>query len=136
MKKFEFLEHTADAKFLAYGKNLEEAFSNAAAALFTIMTDITKIKPKIKKHIVVNSSGKQAMLYDFLEELIFLMDTEAFLLHEVKNLKITGSTLDADAYGDKGDGYDVHTQVKAITYNDMFIKEEEDLVTVQVVPDL
>ncbi len=76
MKKFELVEHTADAKFLAYGATLEEAFSNAAIALFSIMTDVEKIKPKIKKHIVITSSGAQALLYDFLEELIFILDTE------------------------------------------------------------
>ena len=44
MVKFKFLEHTADAKFQAYGKNMEEAFSNAALAMFSIITDTKKIK--------------------------------------------------------------------------------------------
>ncbi len=30
MQKINFLEHTADVKFEAYGKTLEEAFENAA----------------------------------------------------------------------------------------------------------
>ena len=30
MKTFEFLEHTADIKFQAFGKSIEEAFSNSA----------------------------------------------------------------------------------------------------------
>ena len=44
MKTYEFLPHTADVKFLAYGKTLEEAFQNAALATFQVMS--TK---KIKK---------------------------------------------------------------------------------------
>mgnify|MGYP006451174011 FL=1 len=39
MKNYEFLEHTADEKFRAYGKTLEEAFINAALATAKIMTD-------------------------------------------------------------------------------------------------
>ena len=136
MKKFEFLEHTADAKFLAYGKTLEEAFSNAALALFTLMTDVSKVKPRVKKHITVTSSSREAMLYDFLESLVVLIDTEGFLLHEMKNMQITGNVLSADAYGDHAEGYDVHTHIKAITYNDMFIKEEKGKFILQVVPDI
>ena len=51
MQKYKFLEHTADAKFQAYGKNMEEAFSNAALAMFSVITDTKKIKKNIKKGI-------------------------------------------------------------------------------------
>ena len=51
MKKYEFLEHTADTKFRAYGKNLEEQFSNAAIALIAVMFDPEKIEEKIIKSI-------------------------------------------------------------------------------------
>ena len=140
MKKFEFLEHTADAKFIAYGKNLEEAFANAALASFALMTDISKINPIIEKKVEVNSKRKESLLYDFLESLIILIDTEGFMLGIVKELKITSSSkgfsLMATLLGDNADSYEVHTYIKAVTYSDMFIKEEKNLVTVQVVHDI
>ena len=43
MDKYKFFEHTADAKFQAYGKSVEEAFSNAALAMFSVITDTSKI---------------------------------------------------------------------------------------------
>jgi SHS2 domain-containing protein len=158
-KKFEFLEHTADVKFRAYGKNLEEAFENAALATFEIMTPIKKVKPKQKKTIKVEAKKKRSLLYDFLEELIVLTDTEGFLLSKVKSLKITerkGSNgqnnkgndeeskkgkaplfqLKAVVVGDAGGQYDVSTYIKAVTYSDMFIKEEPGKVVIQVVHDI
>ena len=79
-------------------------------------------------------------LYDFLESLIILIDTEGFMLGIVKELKITSSSkgfsLMATLLGDNADSYDVHTYIKAVTYSDMFIKEEKNLVTVQVVHDI
>ncbi len=36
-KKYEFLYHIADAKFRAYGSTMEEAFENAALAMFNVM---------------------------------------------------------------------------------------------------
>ena len=41
-KQYEYLEHTADVKFLAYGKTLEEVFENAALAMFNVMIDTEK----------------------------------------------------------------------------------------------
>ena len=50
-EKYKFLEHTADAKFQAFGATLEEAFSNAALAMFSVMTEPEKIKPKLEREI-------------------------------------------------------------------------------------
>ena len=46
MKSYEFLEHTADIKFRAYGKTFAHALSNAALAVTEIVTDVKKIKEK------------------------------------------------------------------------------------------
>ncbi|MBR9699126.1 archease [Candidatus Woesearchaeota archaeon] len=138
MKKFEFIDHTADAKFIAYGKDIEEAFTNAALAFITLVTDIHKVKPKQEKTIEIAAEKKQSLLFDFLEELIYLMDTEGFLLHDIPELKIEKKdkyTLKARVRGDAGD-YEILTQIKAMTYSDMFIKETEGKVEIQVVPDI
>jgi SHS2 domain-containing protein len=135
MKPFEFLPHTADVKFLAYGKNLQEAFANCVLATTRIMTE-DKVLSKEEKTIKIKSSSKQALLYDFLEEIIFLVDTEGFIVGEVKEIKINNLELEAVVVGDNGDNYEILTQIKSITYNDMFIKEEENSVTIQVVHDI
>jgi len=139
-KKYEFFEHTADAKFRAYGNSLTEAFSNAALALYSIMTDVDSIEPAIQKKITVKSATRQALLYDFLEELIYLTATEGFLLSNVASISIKQEfgyyLLNATILGDHSPKYEIYTQVKAITYNDMEIIKEGDVVTVQVVPDL
>ncbi len=140
MKKYEFLDHTADAKFLAYGKDLEDAFKSCALATTVIMTDIDKVEKKIEKKIEVTSNKKRSLLYDFLEELIFYLDTEGFLLAEVKELQIKKNnetySLSATILGDSSDKYEILTAIKAVTYSDMFIKEEPNLTTIQVVHDL
>ena len=45
--KFKYLEHTADCKFQAFGKTLEEAFTNSALAMSNVMHPPEKIKPKL-----------------------------------------------------------------------------------------
>ncbi|MDP3918686.1 MAG: archease [Nanoarchaeota archaeon] len=139
MKQFEFLEHTADEKFRAYGKNLEEAFINSALATSKIMTE-DNIKPEIEKTIQVEAINKERLLYEFLEEIIYLVDTEAFILSQITKLTITEKNnqfiLKAIIKGDNADKYEIKTHIKAVTYNDMFIKEDKNLITIQVVHDI
>lgn len=139
-KKYEFFEHTADAKFKAYGKNLEEAFANAALATTAIMTDINKIKPVTVRNMHIESKNKESLLYDFLEELLYYLDTEGFLLANVKEIHIQKAekySLDVVLEGDYAEkGYEVHTAIKSVTYNDMKIEEKEDEVIIQVVHDI
>ncbi len=134
--KYKFLEHTADAKFLAYGKNLEEAFSNAAIAMFSVMTDVNKIKPLVEKKIEVKANDNEGLLYGFLEQLLILLDTEGFLLNKVKEIKIKDNKLNAIVVGDKfKETYELHGDVKAVTYHEMEIKKEKNKIVIQVVVD-
>lgn len=139
MEKFKFFEHTADAKFQAYGKTLEEAFGNAALAMFSVIIDTKKVSGKIKKDIECSSKDLKALLYDFLEELVFLIDTEDFLLSSVEEIKIFKDELyflRVVVIGDKADDYDPSGDIKAVTYNEMEIKKGKGKAMVQVVLDL
>lgn len=140
MKQFVFLEHTADVKFRAYGKNIEEAFANAARATFQIITDIACVKKKKKKIISVQAGTKEQLLYDFLNELLFLVDTEGFLMADVLKVSVKKTkskfTLRCTIIGDSNKQYEIKSQIKSVTYNDMFIREQKNRVTIQVVHDI
>ena len=150
--KFKFLEHTADIKFQAEGKTIEEAFANAALALQEVMTKGVKVKSRINKKFEVNGKDNERLLYDFLEEFLFLLDSEDFLLSKIKSIKITkmlitGKTnninkckaeadednngrlynhkLTAEIIGDDADNYNFTNNAKAITYNEMFVKKKK-----------
>lgn len=135
--RFKFLEHTADIKFQSSGKTLEEAFENAALALQEVITKKTKIKPKIKKTIKVSGKDYESLLYNFLEEFLFLLDAEDFILSKIIKLSITDNyNLTAEVIGDKASNYKFSNDVKAITYNEMFIKKEKGRWVCQVVVDV
>ena len=133
--KYTFLPHTADVKFQAYGKTLAEAFINSALATRKVMTE-DNIKEVEEKTFTVTATKKETLLYEFLEHLLFLVDTEGFILSEIKSLTIKDNVLTATITGDNADNYEIQTHIKAVTYSDMFIKEEENQVTIQVVHDI
>ncbi len=134
-KKFKFLEHTADIKFQAFGKSVEEVFKNSALAMFNAMSD-GKIK-KIKK-IKINAEGRdfESLLYNFLEELLILFDSKGFFLSSVENLKIENNKLIAEVTGDNAENYEITIDVKAVTYNEMFVKKIKNKWIAQVVLDV
>jgi len=142
--KFKFLPHTADIKFQAFGNSLEECFANAGYALVNIICK-QKIKPKIKKRFKVKGRDRERLLYEFLERILYLLDVGDFLVGEIKEIKIMSKknknnrydqVLEAEVYGDDVKDYETEGDVKAITYHDMFIKQEGEKFVSQVVVDV
>lgn len=144
MKKFKFIEHTADVKFLAFGRSVEEAFENAALATKQTICDNVKVVSKKKKIINLKQKDLESLLYSFLEEILYLLDAENFLLAEVSKITIDKKlNLKATLIGDNASDYEFTNSVKAVTYNDMSIKKEivdnkrkKEFWTIQVVLDV
>lgn len=142
MEKFIFLDHTADVKFQAFGNTLERCFENAARAMFAVMAQKVKGRNGKKREIKVEGEDLPALLYNFLEELIFLMDTRDFFLKDVKveiKKKKGNYLLCAEVSGGKACDQEISILVKAVTYHEMFVKEEKGEKkrwTAQVVVDV
>ena len=77
--KFEFLEHTADVLIAAHGQNIEEAFENAALAMFYVMTDTAKVNPSFEGSVQVEAEDEYALLYSWLEALLIKFDVDGML---------------------------------------------------------
>ena len=140
MQKYRFLSHTADAKFQAFGETLEEAFCNAALATASLMWDPKKIEKKKGHRVETAGNDLKQLLNCFLEEVIYLLDSQRFLLGSVEKARIEKEggqySLRALFKGDKySERYKLHGDVKAITYNEMKI-EKRDHFMVQVVVDV
>lgn len=140
MKKYDILPHTADGKFRAYGRTLEEAFANAALATASLMWDWTKVEPKLSQAVRVDGRDREQLLVKFLGEIVFLFETQKFLLASVAGLEIRdvpgGFSLEVEFRGDTlSDRRDIYGDVKAVTYNEMKI-EECGGVVLQVVVDM
>ena len=138
-EKFRFLDHTADAKFQAFGRTIEEAFGNAALATASLMWKPETIKKKVRRPVRVSGRDLEQLLVQFLAEIIYLFETKKFLLGAVESVRIdkneAGFRLEGVFSGDRSAGYDLHGEVKAVTYNEMAI-EKKDGFTVQVVLDI
>lgn len=140
MKKFEFLDiTTADTAFVAYGKDLNEVFANAALAMFEVMINTKQIKPKIKKTVKVEADDLKGLLFAWLNELLVFYGSNnlAFSKFEVK---VEGERMELKAvcYGEEIDPqkHEVRTEVKACTYHKMKIEKIDGKWEAQIIIDI
>jgi SHS2 domain-containing protein len=140
--KFEFLEHTADVYIRAHGKTMEEAYENAALAMFEVMTDTDKIIQMQEETLEVEAEDQYALLYNWLEALLVKFETENMLYSkfQITNWEETDENFKfkAKIWGEKFDPQK-HPQrvgVKAVTYHRMVIIRERDRVVLEFILDI
>ena len=140
-EKYEYLEHTADARFRAHGNTLEEAFENAAEAMFNVMIDTSNVRCKTSIQIEAEAEDLDMLVVDWLSELLYRFEVDSIIFSKFSVISITQTngiySLTATACGESID-LDKHafeTEVKAVTYNNLSVVQSEGKATVQVTVD-
>ena len=127
MKKFEFVEHTADIGVKTYGRSPVELFQNSAEAMFSLLLDYDP-KENFKKNIAIEAVSLEELLVAWLNELLGLFYADKFLPASF-SIKIDDKpglkSLAAILRGENFDPYDnkLSTEIKAATYHDLKIKK-------------
>lgn len=122
MKKYVLLDHTADIKYKVNGNTLSEIFENIIFAVSEYLSSGEKVQSKVSKVIEVRGHDKESLMYNFIEEILFLVDSENFIPSKSEVL-IRGNNLRAELFGDKASDYPIN-HIKAPTYNDMAINKQ------------
>ena len=147
--KYDYFDVTADIGFYAYGKSIEEAYENAGLAMFNVITDISKVKKEESREFeIVSEEDLVSLLYDYLEELLFLQDTEFLFFSDFKvniekivddeSSNLENYKLTCFACGEEID-WNIHTpksEVKAITFHKMCVKEDNGVFKLRAILDL
>lgn len=122
---------TADVAFEATGKSLEEVFASAAEATLNVMIDEPeRIEKKERVSVKLENRDRDMLLYDFLNELVYLKDAKKLLMR-VESMDIKegadGLSLAAELSGEELDPakHPLGADVKAVTLH-MFSLEKAD----------
>lgn len=134
---FTLLPHTADKKLLIYGTNLEELFTNGVKAICFILKERT---PRAKKgeerrrEISIEAPALDLLFADFLQEVVKLADIHNEIYPKVVIKELSDDAVHAHLYGAAVKGFD--EDIKAVTYNDLFVKKEKEKWVAQIVIDV
>ena len=136
-KEFEIIDHTADVGIIAYGADMKEAFANAAKALFSLITELDDVAEVVRKDVEITAPDRESLLVEWLNELIYLFDTENVILKRFDIIRLSRTQLKARGYGQKVDRakHQIKTGVKAATYHMLKI-DQNNGTKVQVLFDV
>ena len=118
-KDFEIINHTADVGIVAYGTDMSQAFANAARALFSLITELDDVVEILHRDVELEATDEEGLLVEWLNDLIYLFDTENIIFKRFDITKLSNTQLKARSYGEKVDKskHKLKTGVKAATYH-------------------
>lgn len=138
MKKFEFIDHTADIGFVVFGEDLKRLFENAGEAFFTVITDLEKVRRTTERKIEIKGESLERLMVDWLNELLYLHEVENLLFSQFEVETVNEKGLKARAKGEPFEEgrHPIKTEVKAVTFHQIQVKQEDGLWRARVILDL
>jgi len=138
MRRYELLDHTADIGIVASGRDLPEAFGNAAYAMFDILTDTDKIREMDRFDLRVSASNIEELLVTWLDEMLYRYETERLICKRFVIDDMDDVSLRATVFGEKLDParHEVKLEIKSVTYHQLKVEKTDDGWRAQVIFDV
>ena len=137
--RYEPLDHTSEAGVIARGGTLAEAFANVAEGMYDLMLELDGVEEREQREIALEGAGHEALLIDWLLELLFLTETEdlvfrRFAVEEMSERRLRGRAWGARFDPERHRSHNV--MVKAVTHHMLEIGPEDGGYRVQVLLDI
>jgi SHS2 domain-containing protein len=128
----EWRNHTAEIELAVDAGSPEDVFAEAAQALAELISLEREGEPD-RHRVAIDAADLGALLVEWLEELIFLADTEGFVPERVDALDLRDTSLRATLVGRSGR---IEPLVKAATYHGLRFAHEDGVWQARVVLDV
>ena len=135
---YQTFEHTADLGLRARADELNQLFADAAAGLFSIVVpDLTTVRPTESVELKVASDDLDLLLFDWLNDLLYIYETQRLLLSRFE-VRVEQTSLKATAWGEPIDParHVLDHEVKAITYHGLKVEREDGGWIAEVIVDI
>ena len=135
---FEYFEHEADVGIVGVGKTLEEAFEEAAKAMFNVEVDISRVECKKRIKIECSADNIEELFIEWLNRLLAEADMNRMVFSDFRITELSRNNLKGYACGEPLDveKHKVKTEVKAATYSQLKIEEKNGLFYARCVVDV
>ena len=111
-----FLEDlTSDVMFEVKSKDLKELFEECALTMFEVLCKVDEVFPEKKIKVEVEANSIDDLLFNWLQELVALVDIEEMFFSKFKVISIEGNKLIGFVYGEEISPAKGNTVVKSVT---------------------
>jgi len=126
-KPYEVFEHTADVGLHAYGSTLPELFIHAAQGMESLMVSPEQIDVQVSREIVVEGHDVVSLLIAWLNELVFLFDSEYLIFRQFEIESLTETDLKGRTSGEPYDAqrHDLGSAIKAVTWHEAAVERTD-----------
>ena len=127
MGGFELFDHTADLGVEGRGDSLGEALAWTAMGMFSVIADLDAVKPREELRLSVAAVDRDALVVDWLNELLFRYEAEGFLPKELHvSVDEAETALEARCVGEQADPerHRLRPAVKAATYHGLQVEKD------------
>jgi SHS2 domain-containing protein len=135
---YRLLEHPSDVGLEVTGRSLKEVFEFAALGLTSVIVDPDSVEAKENRAVGIREADRERLLVQWLSEILYLFDGENFVISSVVVSLVGDGILEATLRGEQLDmgKHRLRTDVKAITYHQLCVKESSDGILARVFFDL
>ena len=134
---FRFLEHDSEIGVEACNDSITGMLVDSSKALFSIMTDISKVDIVSSFNVSVESYSVEELVVSLLNELIFLMNVNfhffskfEYTLYDREVYGVKKFFLEGKVFGEpiSEDKHTLHVEVKAVTFSGLkfFVRENDN----------
>jgi SHS2 domain-containing protein len=137
MVQYETFEHEADIGIRGYGDSLEEAFAHAAAAMYSVMVDLSRVEPRERRTLTASAGDHELLFVEWLNALLALSDIERMVFSRFE-AKISGTSLTGSAWGEPLDRerHEPNVEVKGATLHMLSVGRHNGRYVAQCVVDV
>lgn len=137
-KPYEVIEHTADVGIQAFGHTLPELFIHAAQGMESLMVAPEQIRESVSREIAVAGHDMVSLLVAWLNELVFLFDTEYLLFRTFEIDDLTEASLKGRASGEPYDvqRHELSSAIKAVTWHEASVERTGDGYKARIIFDI
>jgi SHS2 domain-containing protein len=137
-KPYDVFDHTADIGLHAYGRTSSELFIHAAQGMESLMVAREQVRAMVSREITVEGHDPVSLLVAWLNELVFLFDTEFLLFRDFEIETITETQLRGRAFGEPYDArrHDLGSAIKAVTWHEAAVTPTDDGYKARIIFDI
>jgi SHS2 domain-containing protein len=136
-RRYEVIDHTADIGIAAYGKDLSDLFSNAAAGMLSLIIKTDIRRNDVARTISLEATDNETLLVEWLNELLYIIYTEKLVLCNF-DIVIDKGQLTARCAGQRLEpgSHRFIREIKAATYHNLEIVNQGGEYSARIIFDI
>lgn len=132
------IDHTADLGFEVWAASREGLYAEAVRALAELCYERQAVEPRERRAVEVEGASPEELLVAWLQRIYLLVEMDGWLTAEAADVVCEEETVRGNVLGEPYDPqrHTLHTEIKAITYHDLAVRQEDGEWRATVIVDV